>query len=52
MDFSSMDVGKPGPCMIPGHPKKHRLTLECWSEMRRFLFDHTWEEFLEKVKNK
>jgi len=52
MDFKKMDIGKTGPCMVPGHPKEHKLELGCWSEMRRFLFDHTFEEFLAKVKQK
>lgn len=52
MDFKDMNIGKTGPCMVPGHPKEHKLELKCWSEMRRFLFDHSWSEFLGKVKEK
>jgi len=52
MDFKKMDIGKSGPCMVPGHPKEHKLELKCWSEMRRYLFDHSFEQFLEEVKRK
>jgi len=52
MKFKDMDIGKEGPCMVPGHKKSHVLTLACWSEMRRFLFDHSFQDFLEKVENK
>lgn len=49
MDFKKMNIGKTGPCMVPGHPKNHKLELKCWSEMRRYLFDHSFDEFLREV---
>jgi hypothetical protein len=52
MDFDKMDIDKPGPCMVSGHPKNHKLTLECWAEMRRYLYTHTFEQFLDKVNRK
>jgi hypothetical protein len=52
MNLKDMDIGKSGPCMVPGHPKNHKLTLECWSEMRRYLYDHSFQEFLAAVRNK
>lgn len=52
MDFKKMDIGKNGPCMVPGHPKNHKLELSCWSEMRRYLYDHTFEQFLAEVDKK
>jgi len=53
MDFKKMNIGKTGPCMVPGHPKEHKLDLNpCWSTMRRYLLDHTWEEFLAEVDRK
>jgi hypothetical protein len=48
-----LDIGKVGPCMVPGHPKEHVLELNpCWSAMRRFLFGHSFKEFLEEVNKK
>lgn len=52
MEFKDMDIDKKGPCMFPGHPKEHVLELKCWSAMRRYLFDHTWEQFLAEVQRK
>lgn len=53
MRFEEMDIGKEGPCMVPGHPKRHVLELNpCWSTMRGYLYDHTFQEFLRAVKNK
>lgn len=53
MELKNMNIGKTGPCMVPGHPKEHKLELNpCWSTMRRFLLDHTWQEFLDKVNEK
>jgi hypothetical protein len=50
--IANMDIGKKGPCMVPGHPKEHTLEMDCWSTMRRYLFDHTWAEFLAEVNRK
>lgn len=51
--ISNMDIGKMGPCMVPGHPKYHVLDMNpCWSTMRRFLHDHTWDAFMKKVETK
>ena len=53
MNLKDMDIGKSGPCMVPGHPKNHKLELNpCWSTMRRYLLDHSFEDFLDKVKSK
>lgn len=53
MKFEDMDIGKIGPCMVPGHPKEHELELNpCWSTMRRYLFNHTFAQFLAAVKRK
>jgi hypothetical protein len=52
MKFEQMDIGKVGPCMVPGHQKEHVLELKCWSAMRRYLYDHTFEQFLAAVKKK
>lgn len=52
MKFEEMDIGKKGPCMVPGHAKNHVLELKCWSAMRRFLFTHTFEQFLAEVDKK
>jgi hypothetical protein len=42
-----------GPCLVPGHPKEHKLGVPCLSEMRRFLYPNkTFREFLEAVKRK
>jgi hypothetical protein len=49
----NMDIGKMGPCMVPGHAKYHVLELSpCWSSMRRYLHDHTWNEFMKRVEEK
>ena len=50
--LADMDIGKKGPCMVSGHPRYHVLSLECWSTMRRYIFDHTWDQFLRKVDEK
>lgn len=48
-----LDIDKEGPCLVPGHPKEHKLKLTpCWSTMRRYLFDHTFDQYLEAVNNK
>lgn len=53
MDFKDMNIGKTGPCMVPGHPKNHKLDLNpCWSTMRRYLLDHSWKDFLTEVNRK
>ena len=53
MKFEQMDIGKTGPCMVPGHPKEHKLELNpCWSTMRRYLYNHTFEQFLAEVNKK
>jgi hypothetical protein len=51
--ISNMDIGKVGPCMVPGHRKYHKLELNpCWSTMRRFLHDNSWAEFMKRVEEK
>ncbi len=53
MNFEEMDIGKKGPCMVPGHPKEHKLELTpCWATMRRYLLTHSFEEFLREVNKK
>lgn len=53
MNFEEMDIGKKGPCMVPGHPKEHKLELTpCWATMRRYLLAHSFEEFLREVNKK
>jgi hypothetical protein len=52
MNFDEMDIGKTGPCMLPGHPKEHKLELKCWSEMRRYLYKHSFQEFLAEVNRR
>lgn len=48
-----LDIGKEGPCLVAGHPKEHKLLLNpCWSTMRSYLFDHTFEQYLKAVKDK
>lgn len=48
-----LDIGKEGPCLVTGHPKEHKLSLNpCWSTMRSYLFDHTFDQYLQAVRNK
>lgn len=47
-----MDIGKTGPCIVAGHPQEHNLELGCWSAMRHYLFDHSFDQFIEQVKRK
>jgi hypothetical protein len=50
--IANMDIGKKGPCMVPGHPKEHVLDMACWSTMRRFLHDNSFQAFLDEVNRK
>lgn len=47
MSFFDMAIGKKGYCLVPGHPVEHTLTLDCWSEMRRFVY--TTEDYAKYV---
>jgi len=48
------DIKDKGPCLVPGESHKgiHRLELACWTSIRRYLFDHTFQEFLEESRKK
>lgn len=50
--IANMDIGKQGPCMVSGHQKEHVLEMKCWSTMRRYLFNHTFQDFLAEVNRK
>jgi hypothetical protein len=51
--INDMNIDKVGPCMVPGHPKEHKLDMNpCWMTMRSYLLHHSFEEFLEAVKRK
>lgn len=53
IDEDDLNVGKLGPCLVKGHPKEHILELNpCWSTMRRFLYYHSWNEYMKEVINK
>lgn len=34
----SMKIGKKGYCLVPGHPKEHKLETSCWSSLRNWLY--------------
>lgn len=59
MSIYKMDIGKKGYCMVSGHATEHELTLECWRELRTFLFDRqhlseseNYKEYVRRCKNK
>lgn len=51
--IGQLDVDKVGPCLVSGHPKEHIMEMNpCWMKMRNYLYDHTFAEYIEAVKNK
>lgn len=53
MSFNEMDIGKEGYCLLPAHAVKHKLTLDCWVQVRRFVHDsNDYEEYVRMAKNK
>lgn len=41
-----------GPCLVPGHPKEHKLSPGCWAAMRRYLFNHSFTDYVKEVAKK
>jgi hypothetical protein len=53
MSFDKMNIGKEGYCLLPGHPEKHKLELNCWVQVRRFLHDcNDYNEYVRLAKGK
>lgn len=53
MSFYNMAIGKKGYCLVPGHDTQHVLTLDCWSELRRFLYGNdNYNSYVQACKDK
>lgn len=37
----NMAIGEEGYCLVPGHPKQHKLTTECWGKLRTWLYNNS-----------
>lgn len=53
MSFNNMNIGKKGYCLLPDHPVEHKLELDCWVQVRRFVHDsNDYAEYVRMAKNK
>jgi hypothetical protein len=51
----SMEIGKKGYCLVPGHPVQHELTVECWGKLRNWLYfnpNGTESQYRDQCKGK